>query len=317
MSTLNGHTPRTLMQAVRYFTPDNADAYVASVKWSDGRPVCPECGSVNAQRIKGRPTYQCRERECRKQFSLKVGTIFQDSPLTLDKWLVGIWMIANCRNGVSSCEIARALGIKQQSAWHLLHRVRHAMKSDYSRRMRGSVESDESFVGGSLRNKFSLDRKDRARARGKSVVHAMLKREGRSGPSEVRAFVIPAATAENVRANLVKHVKVGNTWLHTDESVIYGWASSSFIHRWVNHMNEYVRGSVHTNTVEGYFSQLRRMLQGTYIAVEPQHLHAYVDELSYRCNVRKESESTRFDRLVRQVIGKRLTYKDLTGGKDR
>lgn len=145
--------PKTLIDAVRYFSDANVcHEYMLKLKWPDGRIVCPKCGSDNVGNITTRRLLQCRAKGCRKQFSAKVGTIFEDSPLPLTSWFVAVWCIANAKNGISSCELARALGVTQKSAWFMLHRIRLAMRTSFFRRMTGTVESDETFVGGEAKS---------------------------------------------------------------------------------------------------------------------------------------------------------------------
>lgn len=236
--------PQSLLAALRHFTPDVADAYVRSIKWPDG-PVCPKCGSVRIGEIASRRRFQCRERGCRHQFSLIADTIFAGTHLRLDQWIAGIWMIVNCKNGVSSCEIARAIECKQQSAWHLLHRVRHILQQANDDQMSGEVESDETFVGGLLKF-MSEERRERARARGnkgKAVVHALKERR----TSTVRAEVLPAATTEYIRDGVLEGVSE-DAILYTDSSSVYEWARHVFrIHDTVNHAERYVKGRCHTN----------------------------------------------------------------------
>jgi ISXO2-like transposase domain/Transposase zinc-ribbon domain len=303
-------TPSTLLAALRHFDPDTADAYVRSIKWPDG-PCCPKCGSVRVGEIKSRRRFQCRERECRHQFSLIADTIFAGTHLRLDQWIAGVWMIVNCRNGVSSCEIARAIGCKQQSAWHLLHRVRYVIQQAHAGQMHGEIESDESFVGGLL--KFMTgERKERARARGKAIVHALKERSS----GTVRAEVLPAARTEFVRDAVLENV-AENAILYTDESHLYDWADGVYIHESVNHQERYVDGRCHTNGLECFFNTLRRGLKGTYIRATPGHLQAYVDEQVYRFNHRHLTDWERFDGAMRLIVGKRLTYSELTGGAVR
>lgn len=284
------------------------------LKWPSGDICCIECGSTNVGQIRSRNLFQCREKGCRRQFSIKVGTIFQDSPLGLDKWLVAVWMIANCKNGVSSCEIARALGIKQQSAWHVLHRVREAMKPRFNRRFQGVVETDESLVGGRL----TFMHKDKARKvmglpghKGKAVVQLFLERGG-----EARGKVIPRLTKRHVQPGIHENIEAGSK-LYTDSGSFYKGLEDHYDREWVNHMYEYARGSVHVNSCENFFCLLRRGLKGTYVRVHPDHLEAYVDEQAFRFSWRKESDWTRFDRLMHRVLGERLPYSQLTGGKKR
>ncbi len=307
--------PQTLVDAVRFFAdPQHCHDYLMDLKWPGGDLCCIECGSTNVGQIKSRRLFQCREKGCRRQFSLKTNTIFQDSPLGLDKWLVAVWMIANCRNGVSSCEIARTLGIKQQSAWHVLHRVREAMKPRFNRRLQGAVETDETWVGGLVKHMH----KDKARSvmarsgyKGKALVQLFLERGG-----EVRGQVIPKLTKRHVQPGIHENVEAGSK-LYTDSGSMYKGLDAHYDREWVNHMFEYARGSVHINSCENFFCLLRRGLKGTYVAVRPDHLEAYVDEQAFRYSWRKESDWTRFDRLMHRVLGERLPYSQLTGGKKR
>ena len=240
--------PQTLVEAVRFFSnPQNCHNYLMSIKWPSGDICCIECGSTNVGQIKSRNLFQCREKECRKQFSVKLGTIFQDSPLSLSKWLVGIWQIANCRNGVSSCELARTLGIKQQSAWHLLHRVREAMKSQYNRRLQGTVETDESYVGGLVKH-MHHDKKRETMAKpgykGKALVQIFLERDG-----EVRGQVIPTLRKHHIQRGVHENIETGSK-LYTDSASAYSGLDAHYDREWVNHMFEYARGSVHINGCE-------------------------------------------------------------------
>jgi transposase-like protein len=313
--------PRTLLEAVRYFSDlDRCDEYLASIVWPDGKPTCPKCGSQNATKIISRRAYQCRERGCRRQFRLKAGTIFQDSPLSLDKWLVTAWMLATCRNGISSCEVARTVGVKQQSAWHMLHRLRAVVKPGGTRKLSGTIESDETFVGGLTKYKSLRKRRAAYRAKfhggfnvtdDKAVVQAFLERGG-----EVRARVVPNTGKRTLQRGIQENVEPGSA-LYTDAYVSYRGLSAQYAHEFVNHMIEYVRGNVHTNGIECFFSCLRRSIKGTYVSVEPEHLEAYCDEQAYRFTFRHDGEWHRFDRLMHRVIGKRLTYSDLTSGKTR
>jgi len=314
----NKKTPGTLIAAVRYFDRDTATAYVASIKWPDG-PVCPKCGSVNVGHIKSRNRRQCREKGCRRQFSVTTDTIMESTHLKLDQWVVAVWMIINCRNGVSSCEIVRTIGCKQQSAWHLLHRVRHVLQAVEPDQMgqRGAVcEADWTYVGGLVPN-MTHKRREKARAKknyGKTVVHAI--RERRTG--RVRASVIESARRAQIRQQLRENV-APNARLYTDSAPVYkGWSRWEYRHESVNHESgQYVDGTVHTNGCENFFNCLRRGLKGTYVRPSPEHLGAYVDEAVFRFNVRHDSEWERFDAAMRLIVGKRLTYSELTGGAKR
>jgi transposase-like protein len=275
-----------------------------------------------------RRLWQCKTRHKKCQFSVKVGTIFEDSPIALKSWLMAMWMLANCRNGVSSYEIARALGVTQKSAWFMLHRIRLAMKDKPVHTM-GShwsnpVEVDEAFVGGKLKNmhrkramalraNMPADRMESYETRwdNKTAVMGMLNRQTR----EVRAKVIPNVKRETLQAEILSNIGF-NAHVFTDQHYGYDGLDKvkNFTHQTVNHMNQYVNGRVHTNGIENFWSLLKRSLTGTYVAVEPFHLDAYVDEKVFRFNNRQnKKDADRFSRVVTQVVGKRLTYAELTG----
>jgi transposase-like protein len=309
--------PKTLMEAMRYFDPDRAQAFVASIKWPDGA-CCPKCGSMNVGEIKSRRRFQCREKGCRKQFSLITDTIMEGTHLSLDKWCAAAWMIANCRNGVSSCEIARAVGCKQQSAWHLLHRIRHVLKQGPEGIMGtngGAVEADSTFVGG-LAEFMTEERRKRMREapnKGKAIVHAM--KDRRTG--KVRASVVPDASRWPIREQFETFLAPGAR-LYTDSHWSYTWAPFAYRHETVNHSaKEYVRGKVHTNGCENFFNTLRRGLKGTYIRATAEHLGPYVDEQVFRFNHRHDGEWERFRKLMSHILGVRLTYSQLTEGATR
>ncbi len=307
--------PATLMAAIRYFDQDTASRYVESIKWPDG-PVCPQCGSINVGFIKSRGRHQCREKGCRRQFSLTTGTIFESTHLRLDQWMVAVWMIVNCRNGVSSCEIARTIGCKQQSAWHLLHRVRHVMEPNHDDLMSGTVEADATLVGGLVKNMPMKRRANRTRDPrcGKITVHALKERDS----GMVRAAVIEREDTKSIRSILGENVATGSQ-LYTDAAHAYTWTrNEGYSHASVNHTKqEYMRGPVGTNGCENFFSCLRRSLKGTYIRPTGGHLQAYVDEAAFRFNVRYQSEWERFEAAMKHIVGKRLSYKKLTGGAKR
>jgi hypothetical protein len=240
--------------------------------------------------------------------------MFQDSPLPLDKWLVAIWLLANSRNGCSSCELARTLGIKQQSAWHVFHRLRRAVKPAHQSRMQGIVESDDTVIGGLLENMHAHKRRAKRKQPnhgGKACVQVLLQRGGHA-----RAYVIPRPNRKHLQANVRQHVSE-DAWLMTDSAMAYTKMNDYCMHQWVNHMETYVRGAVHINGAENFFSLLRRGLHGTYVAVDPAHLEAYVDEQAYRFNWRKDSDWQRFHQMLSRCMGKQLTYSELTGGKVR
>ena len=300
--------PQTLIEAIRYFAdPDAAVQFMASIRWPDGAK-CPLCESKNVGYISTRRSWQCKA--CKKQFTVKLGTVMEDSPISLDKWLAAIWMIVNAKNGVSSWEIHRALGITQKSAWFLLHRVRLAMQTGTFEKLSGQVEADETFIGGKARNMHKHKREAKIKGRGavgKAIVFGVLERKGK-----VRTKVVANRDAATLQGAVRENVESGSE-LFTDSLPSYEGLSSEFIHEMVNHAEEYVRGHVHTNGIENFWSLVKRCLNGTYISVMPFHLFRYLDEQAFRFNNRKFNDSERFLMACASLIDRRLTYKNLTG----
>lgn len=300
--------PATLLEAVRYFSDiDNCNAFMREIKWPGGKIVCPKCGYDNCVEVKGRPKLQCNK--CRCQFSYKVGTIFEDSPLGLDKWFVAVWSIANCKNGISSHELGRAIGVTQKTAWFMLHRIRKAMESGSFHKLAGEVESDETFIGGAAANMHKAKREAKIKGRGsvgKMPVQGIVERGGL-----IRTFVVPGATADVLQGNLLTNVQKDST-VYTDKALAYFGLIGAFIHETVDHgVGEYVRGRAHTNTLECFWSLLNRSLKGTYTHVEPFHPHRYCGEQAFRWNNRDVNDALRFLIVLRGVLGKRLTYRKL------
>jgi transposase-like protein len=310
--------PVTLQQAIVYFAdPDRAFRYAVELRWPDARINCPRCASEKHSFIRTRRIWFCNG--CKKQFTLKVGTIFEDSALGLDKWMTAVWMICNCKNGVSSHELARSLGITQKSAWFMLHRVREALANGSMMKMGGNgpVEIDETFVGPNPRTMHKDRRAKQLSAFGrkpKSIVMGMLDRDSR----QVRARVVPNVKRETLQDAILKQIERGAT-VYTDAYPSYdNLSAQDYIHATVNHVDEYVRGQIHTQGIENFWSLLKRQLRGTYVAVEPFHLDRYVGEQCFRYNNRATkdnplNDADRFALAMSQVSGKRLTYADLTG----
>ncbi len=302
--------PRTLVEAVRYFAdPDVANDFVAALRWPDG-PSCPSCGWKDLGYVKTRRLWQCRNKTCKRQFSVKVGTIFEDSPIPLDKWIASVWMIANAKNGISSHELARSVGLTQKSAWFVLHRIRLAMQRGDWHLFSGDVEVDETFIGGKARYMHAADRKRRINGRGavdKTAVMGIIERGG-----EVWATVVPDTRKGTLQGQVRAQVQSGSS-VYSDAHKSYTGLEDAYDHDTVDHAVEYVRGRVHTNTMENFWSLLKRGLKGTYVSVEPYHLFRYLDEQMFRFNKRKANDFTRFAWVLGTVAGRRLTYAELTG----
>jgi len=319
--TTNLRKPVTLQQAIVYFSDAcRTFRYAVELRWPDGKVTCPRCGSDSHSFIKTRRIWFCNG--CKKQFTVKVGTIFEDSALGLDKWMAAVWTICNAKNGVSSYEISRSLGITQKSAWFMLHRIREAMKHESFRKLGstgGPVGVDETFVGAHPKNMHARRRaKLNTAMRGwgdhETIVMGMLDRNAR----EVRAKVIPNVKRETLQDEVLRQVQGGGT-VYTDGH--YGYANlkaQQFIHETVNHLEECVRGEVHTQGMENFWSLLKRGLKGTYVAVEPFHLNRYVGEQVFRFNNRAMkddplNDADSFMLAMSQAAGKRLTCADLAG----
>jgi transposase-like protein len=308
--------PQTLQEAVLYFADaDRALAFMVAIKWPGG-PVCPRCGADNPGFISTRRIFKCRA--CKRQFSAKVGTIFEDSPIALEKWLPAVWMIANDKNGISSYELHRALGVTQKTAWFMLHRIRLAMQTPTFGRMGGDVEVDETYIGGasrfmhkSKRERFSAGLYSRHASLGKVAVQGLLQRHHR-GHSTVRASVVADVRKRRLQDNVRANVREGAN-VYTDALKSYDGLEANYIHGVIDHSEKYVDGKVHTNGLENFWSLLKRALKGTYVSVEPFHLFRYLDEEVFRFNNRKDNDSGRFDSVMSSTIGKRVTYRGLTG----
>jgi transposase-like protein len=312
-------TPRTLTDAVKYFAnPTNCLTYLVARRWPKG-VTCPTCGSPDVYFDRSRAGWICKTKHPRRKFSLKTGTIFEDSPLGLDKWLPTIWMIANCKNGVSSWEIHRAIGVTQKTAWFMLHRIRLAMQATESSgggKLSGEVEVDETYIGGKARN-MHKDRRARAikgtGGAGKVAVMGLLERHGPDGHSTVRVHVTKNVKRRLLQAAIRAQVE-SNTAVFTDALKSYEGLSTDFVHQVIDHAECYARGNVHTNGLENFWSLLKRALKGTYVSVEPFHLFRYLDEEAFRFNHRRDmNDGDRFSLAIYGIVGKRIMYQDLIG----
>lgn len=308
--------PHTLMEAVRYFADaDRTLETMVALRWPNG-VHCPTCGRTDVRFIATRRLWECKEKHPRKQFSAKVGTIFEDSPLPLDKWFVAVWSIANCKNGISSYELARAIGVTQKSAWHMLHRIRIAMETGSFDKFDRTTEVDETYVGGLAKNMHVHKRQAKVTGTGgmdKAAVLGIVERGDADAASRVRAKMIKDPSAKSLQAAVRENVNPGSLVM-TDGFVSYRGLDRDYVHQTVDHgAPEFVRGIVHTNSVENFWSLLKRSLKGTYVSVEPFHLNAYVTEQAFRFNERKDSDYGRFAKVLSSVVGRRLTYRELIG----
>ena len=304
--------PKTLQEAIKFFADaDTCVTFMAQLRWPEG-VTCPDCNGKAVSYLTTRRMWKCMNKACHKQFSVKRGTIMEDSAIGLDKWLAAIWLIANAKNGVSSYEIHRALGVTQKSAWFLLHRIRLAMQTGTFEKMSGTVEADETFIGGLSRNmhKHARERKITGPGGcGKAIVFGLIERN--TGGSKVRTKVIFDRSRETLHGEIRKHVEAGSE-VFTDAHRSYGGLNPEYVHQFVDHAERYVDGNVHTNSMENFWTLLKRGIKGTYVSVEPFHLFRYLDEQAFRFNERKGKDADRFVQVVKQVTGKRLTYEELT-----
>src|SRR5258705_2296073 len=311
--------PKTLQSAIRYFSDEQVCIdTVAAMRWPDG-VACPSCQKKDHYYLESESRWTCKE--CGRQFFVKLGTIFEDSPIGIDKWLTALWMLANCKNGLSSYEIHRAIGVTQKSAWFMLHRLRLGLQepnlgTKLGSNEGGEVEIDETFVGGKKRNMHknrAVRYEQKGGAQGKAVVMGILDRDMR----KVRAKVVPDVKRDTLQAEVLKEVKYGSK-VYTDDAVAYDKLQWRYVHEVVNKTESYVKGRVHVNGMENFWSLLKRGLNGTYVAVEPFHLFRYVDEQIFRYNNRSTkdkpmTDADRFELALSQIARKRLTYAEVTG----
>src|SRR5450432_3261228 len=323
-------SPKTLQEAITHFADsENCRQFMISVRWPHNKVRCPYCNAEKVTYLANAKVYRCYGDHAKQKFSLKVGTIFEDSPIGLEKWLPAVWLIVNCKNGVSSWELHRTLGVTQKTAWFMLHRIRLAMKNKSFAKLGGEgggpVEADETFIGPEPRRMHKSRRAKilalaasdpnlNQRAPGKTIVMGMLDRNMR----QVRAMVVPNVKRVTLQEKILSHVEAGSHVI-TDDFPTYKYAlAEKFAHDVINHVEGYVQGQVHTNGIENFWSLLKRGLRGTYVAVEPFHLDRYIDEQVFRFNHRATkdnplNDSNRFHMAMSQIAGKRLTYAELTG----
>ncbi len=299
--------PKTLREAILFFADyDNCRKAVEAIRWPDGKVTCPTCGSENVTWLETQRRYKCYGKHPKAQFSLKVGTIFEDSALGFEKWLPALWLLTNCKNGISSYELARSLGTTQKSAWFMLSRLRLALQGENGGKMSGHVEADETFIGGKAQNMHAGKRKrlgiSQSRSMvGKVAVMGLLERHGENG-SQVRTEVIRNRKKNQLESSVMQNVEVGAA-LYTDALRSYDrMAQRGYVHNVIDHAEKYAEGQVHTKGLENFWSLLKRAIKGTYVSIEPFHLFRYLDEQSFRFNNRKMTDAARFALALKGII---------------
>lgn len=305
--------PTTLQEAINYYADeDNCLATAIRFRWPNGIE-CPHCGCTEQSFLRSRRIWKCKNKECRKQFSAKVGTIFEDSPLGLDKWFVAMWLIVNAKNGISSWELSRAIGVTQKTAWFMLHRLRYVLQGEDSEPLSGEVEVDETYIGGLSKNMHKHVRARKIKGTGgagKTIVMGLLERKAAKRPSRVRAKVVTDTKKATLQGEVRANVEAGAE-VHTDALPSYQGLGQEYLHQVVDHAVAYVEGNVHTNGLENFWSLLKRTVKGTYVSVDAVHLEKYLAEQAMRFNERKGKDQDRFCFAMRTVTGKRLTYAEL------
>ena len=308
--------PETLHEAIKYFADDTrAFDYMKSVRWPNGKVSCPRCGCEEVSFISTRKIWTCKKCVTKKQFTIRVGTILEDSPIGFDKWICAFWLIANAKNGVSSYEIHRALGVTQKTGWFMLQRIRLAMQNGTIEKLSGEIEADETYIGGKVRNMHHARKLKRGRGTGgvgKAIVMGLLERNSDKKASKVKLKHVQNARRATVQGEIRQHVETGSQ-VFTDALPSYNGLNSDYIHKAIDHAREYVRGNVHTNGLENFWCLLKRCFKGTYVSVEPFHLFRYLDEQTFRFNEREDTDQGRFEKIMSGILGKRLTYAQLIG----
>jgi len=316
MNTEKAAFLETLHDAIKYFAnPDHAFDFLKSIRWPNGAVKCPQCSSKEVLFLSTRKLWKCKAKHEKQQFSVKVGTVLEDSPIALDKWLCAFWLIANAKNGISSYELHRSIGVTQKSAWFMLHRIRLAMQDGSIEKFSGRVEADETFIGGVARNMHADKKAKFQKGRGgigKVAVMGLLERNSPEKHSRIKVRVVRNVRRAGLQKHIQNEVEKG-TEIYTDELRSYSGLEKDYIHSVINHAECYAKGHVHTNGLENFWSLLKRGIKGTYVSVEPFHLFRYLDEQSFRFNERKDNDAGRFVKVVTGVIGKGLRYAKLIG----
>src|SRR5438552_14765998 len=308
--------PESLSEAVSYLsTTENAFQFFVGTRWARGLR-CPRGGSDKVTFLENAKVWKCRTPHPKQKFSAKVGTIFEDSPIGLDKWLPAMWLASNCKNGVSSYELHRALGVTQKTAWFMLQRIRLAMQQGISDKMSGMCEADETYIGAKARYMHKNRRTGVGDAGiAKTPVQGILERGKGDKLSRVVLKVVKTTRRPELCGNVREQVKAGST-VCTDALMSYDDLEKDYDRKIIDHLECYARGQVHTNGLENFWSLLKRALKGTYVNVEPFHLFRYCDEQAFRFNERCDNDKGRFLKAIASFAGKRLMYSKLIGQED-
>lgn len=298
---------KNLAELTSYFKTDQScREYLEEMRWH-GKPVCPHCNHDESYKFADGRYYKCKA--CRQKFTVTIGTIFEDTKIGLRKWFIAIYIFSSHKKGISSCQLAKDVGVTQKSAWHMLHRIRFAFGINEPDMLTDEVEVDETYIGGKAKNMHKSVREKKIKGRGasgKTPVLGLVERNGR-----VIAKPVPNTEADTLLPIVRERVALGSS-IFTDEFPAYNKLDKDYAHASVNHSaGVYVDGNIHTNTIDGYWSLLKRGIFGIYHQVSSKHLHRYCAEFDYRYNTRRNGEVQRFDNALKHTDG-RLMYKVLT-----
>lgn len=301
---------KNIIEVLDYFKDEETCKKLLELQRWGGKPICPHCGCDKVYRTNR--GYRCSDKTCFKKFSVTVGTIFENSKIKLRLWFTAIYICTSNKKGVSSHQLSRDLGVTQKTAWFILQRVREMLKENAPQLLNDIVEIDETYVGGKARNKHAWQRKlIRERGTGyidKTMVFGILQRK-----SKVLTHVV-SRNDGNVLKPIIRNIVENGTIVMTDGFGAYAGLDKDYQHEVINHhKGEYFREGFHTNTIEGFWSILKRGIVGIYHHVSPEHLHRYCNEFSYRYNTRSQTDTERFVNVLKRVDSGSLTYNKLTG----
>lgn len=307
--------PKNLKDLISRFSSEEiCREYLVKQRWNS-EPVCPKCGSNKSYIIEGGKRFKCGNKECYKKYSVTVGTIFENSPIPLTTWFAALYLISAHKKGISSLQLSKDLGVTQKTAWFMLHRIRESLKDKNPRMLEGTVEVDETYMGKKFRSEFqglSDWEIQKTTSKDKGLVLGMIERETKTA----RILVLPQRLAEPIKNEIKKAVVEGSN-IYTDQTNLYKRGLYMYNHKSCFHTgHQWVRGKVHTNTIESFWSTMKRGLYGIYHNVSYKHLQRYCDEFSFRYNLKSIPDNMRFAVTLTQLQG-RLTYNQLTNGEEK